>query len=182
MGVHGSALVKDGQAILLRAPSGGGKTTLAYAGARSRFKALAEDVVWLDPQRNLWWGMPWSFHLLPDARHLFPELADHAPILQNNGEMKLEVKLEEIRPGSTTVSARLGGVVLMERVPGGRSRLEPITAPITHAEWGVAQTGLEMTWPHQEELVNNLLKQPTFRLYFGDDLDGALDLLEAIFE
>ena len=60
MGVHSSALVKNGKAFLLRAPGGCGKTTLAYAGARSKFQALAEDVVWLDAQRNLWWGVPWS--------------------------------------------------------------------------------------------------------------------------
>ena len=182
MGVHGSALVKNGRAILLRAASGGGKTTLAYAGARSRFKALAEDVVWLDPQRNLWWGMPWSFHLLPDAAQLFPELDGYSPVLQTSGEMKLEVDLEEIRPGSTTVSAQPGSVVLVKRVPGGKSQLEAVNSAVGQTEWSVAQTGLEMQLPHHETLVNSLLKQRTYRLYFGDDVDAALDLLEPLFE
>ena len=105
MGVHGAALVKNNRAVLLRAKSSGGKTTLAYAAARKGFKALAEDVVWLDKQRGYWWGMPWSFHLLPDAKNLFPELAPYQPVLQTNKEMKLEVNLEELWPGSTTFSA-----------------------------------------------------------------------------
>ena len=106
MGVHGAALAKNGRALLLRAQSGGGKTTLAYAGARRHYQALAEDVVWLDREQGRWWGMPWSFHLLPDAKTLFPELTPFEPILQTNDELKLEVNLEHVRPGSTTVSAK----------------------------------------------------------------------------
>ena len=69
-GVHGAALTKNGRALLLRGPSGQGKTTLAYAGARSRFKALSEDVVWIDKRSDRWWGTPSRFHLLPDAKEL----------------------------------------------------------------------------------------------------------------
>jgi hypothetical protein len=182
MGVHGSALVKNGQAILLRAPSGGGKTTLAYAGARTKFQALAEDVVWLDRQRDLWWGMPWSFHLLPDAKKLFPELASFSPVLQTNGEMKLEVNLENIRPGSTTVSARPGAIVLIERLVGGQSRLEPIDALTARTAWKAGQTGLEMKLPHHTQYIETMFNQNTYRLYFGDDIEAALALLESLFE
>jgi len=182
MGVHGSALVKNNRAILLRAASGQGKTTLAYAGARSRFQALAEDVVWLDPRRNCWWGTPWTFHLLPDAKSLFPELADYAPVLQTNSELKLEVNLPEIRANSTTVSARPGPVVLLTRRPGSRSRLDPIDREVARRLWPQGRTGLEMKLPHHPQQIETLLKQPTYRLYFGDDIESALDLLEPLFE
>jgi hypothetical protein len=182
MGVHGAALVKDGQAVLLRARSGGGKTTLAYAGARHRLMALAEDVVWLDRRQNLWWGTPWSFHLLPDARHLFPELARYSPVLQINGETKLEINLEEIRRGSTTFSARPGPVVLVERLAGGKSRLEPISAAAAREAWPAGQTGLEMQLPHHTGCVEQLLRQDTYRLYFGDDIEASVTLLESLFE
>lgn len=180
MGVHGAALAKNGKAILLRAPSGGGKTTLAYAAARSRFQALAEDVVWLDKQRDVWWGMPWSFHLLPDAKAHFPELSTYSPVLQTNGEMKLEVNLENIRPGSTTTCAKPGAVVLMERLPGGQSRLEPIDPAAAKNTWPAGRTGLEMKLPHHRQLVDNLLAANTYRLYFGDDIESALNLLEPL--
>ncbi len=182
MGVHGAALVKNGRAILLRAQSGGGKTTLAYAAARSRYQALAEDVVWLDQTRGRWWGMPWSFHLLPDARQLFPELAGYEPVLQTNREMKLEVDLETIRPGSTTVSAEPGPVVFVERLPGGQSRLEPISAAEARALWPAAHTGMEMTLPHHAACLERLLLQPVYRFYFGDDIERGVDLLEELFE
>lgn len=183
MGVHGAALVKDGQAVLLRAHSGGGKTTLAYAAAtRSSFQALAEDVVWLDGQRRCWWGMPWSFHLLPDARRLFSELTAYEPGLQTNGELKLEVNLEHIRPGSTTTLARPKAVVLVKRVAGEQSRLESIPTEEVRQGWSAGATGLEMKLPHHRDFIEALLTQhPAYRLYFGDDIQTAVNLLESIF-
>lgn len=181
MGVHGAALAKNGRAILLRAPSGGGKTTLAYAGARRRFQALAEDVVWLDLERDIWWGTPWSFHLLPDAKQLFPELADYPPLLQINGERKLEVTLEQIRTGSTTVSARPGAVVFVERAAGQTSRLEAIDPVTAKSIWLASFAGAEMDFPNYHAHVNALLSTNTYRLYSGDNLDSSLDLLETLF-
>lgn len=183
MGVHAAALAHNGKAILLRAQSGGGKTTLAYAGARRRFQALAEDVVWLDTAQDLWWGMPWSFHLLPDAKQLFPELTPYPPILQTNAELKLEVNLETVRPHSTTISAQPGPILFVERHPGGHSGLEPIDAAQARALWPAGQTGWEMQLPHHPAHLDRLLsKNRCYRFYFGDDLDRAVDLLEPLFE
>jgi hypothetical protein len=183
MGVHAAALAKNGRGVLLRAQSGGGKTTLAYACAtRANFQALAEDVVWLDSQDNLWWGMPWSFHLLPDAKTLFPELAGYEPVLQTNGEMKLEVNLENIRPGSTTVSAQPQAVILVKRLPGEKSWLEPIQAVEARWIWPLGATGLEMKLPHHSQHLESLFQHKTYRLYFGDDIQAGIELLEAVFE
>ncbi|GIK40953.1 MAG: hypothetical protein BroJett011_47860 [Chloroflexota bacterium] len=183
MGVHGAALAKNGQAVLLRAQSGGGKTTLAFAAAmRGSFQALAEDVVWLDSQRHLWWGMPWSFHLLPDAKKLFPELTGYEPVLQTNGEMKLEVNLESIRPGSTTVSAQPKAVILVERLAGGKSWLEPVQAAEARRVWPLGATGLEMKLPHHSPHLESLFQHKTYRLYFGDDIQAGVELLETVFE
>jgi hypothetical protein len=182
MGVHGAALAKKGQAILLRGASGSGKTTLAYAAARRRFQALAEDVVWLDNRREVWWGMPWSFHLLPDTRQLFPELEPYSPILQTNGELKLEVNLENIRPGSTVFTAQPGAVVFLERAHGEKSRLEKINAAEAQQLWPAARTGLEMKLPHHDKHIEALLRQNCYRLYNGDDIEGGVDLLERLFD
>lgn len=181
MGVHAAALVKNGLAVLLRAQSGGGKTTLAYAAAsRGNFQALAEDVVWLDGEHRRWWGMPWSFHLLPDAQKLFPELAAYEPVLQTNGEMKLEVNLEHLRAGSTTVSARPKAIVLVERQAGGKSRLEPLPTAAAKQLWSLGATGLEMKLPHHSRHLESLFQHKTYRLYFGDDIQAGVELLETV--
>lgn len=182
MGVHGAALVKNNRAALLRAQSGGGKTTLAYAGARRNLQAMAEDVVWLDTKNEIWWGMPWTFHLLPDAKALFSELAPYQPVLQTNEELKLEVFLETIRPNSTTVSALPGPVILVERLPGGRSKLEPIDRATAKPLWLAGYAGTEKSFPGYQTYIDELLAANTYRLYFGDDIDDAVDLVEALLD
>ncbi len=182
MGVHAAALAKNDKAILIRAKSGGGKTTLAYAGARQRFQALAEDVVWLDSSEQRWWGTPWSFHLLPDATTLFPELVGYQPVLQTNNELKLEVNLESIHPGSTTFSATPTAILLVERNKYGESRIEKISSQTLQARWPEACTGLEMKLPHHAQHMKTLFSHPCYRLHFGDNIEQALDLLEPLFE
>lgn len=181
MGVHGAAVVKDGRGILLRAASGGGKTTLAYAAARRHFQALAEDVVWLAPGGTRWWGTPWSFHLLPDARLLFPELRDYLPVLQTNREHKLEVNLEKMRAGSTITSAEPGVIVFVERVAGERSRTRRLSEDEARQRWPAGRTGLEQKMPHHPDLLTRLFRRCTaYHLAFGDDIEAAVALLEVL--
>ncbi|MES1242355.1 MAG: hypothetical protein ABUT39_12110 [Acidobacteriota bacterium] len=185
MAVHGAALVRNGRAVLLRGPGGTGKTTLAYAGARSRFRMLAEDVVWVDLRDGLWRGMPWHVHLLPDAGQLFPELEGRPAVLESAGKMKLEVDLDTIRPGSAATEARPGPIVLLEREPGPGSHLDPL-APLaldTALElWRRSPAGTEEDFPGYLDRVRELLQGGAWRLRIGTDLDKALDLLETLLE
>lgn len=178
MAVHGSAVVRDGRAILLRGPSGSGKTTLAYAAARSRFQALAEDVVWIDLKAGLWRGIPWFFHLLPDAPRLFPELAGIPATFHGAGKIKLEVDLDSIRPGSAVAEARPGPVVLLERASA--NGLEPIGPAEALALWRRCPAGTEESFPGYGRHVEELLRDGAWRLRLGTDLEAALDLLETL--
>ena len=180
MAVHGSAVVRDGPAILLRGPSGSGKTTLAYAAARSRFQALAEDVVWIDLEAGLWRGMPWFFHLLPDAPRLFPELKGLPAALGSAGKIKIEVDLDSIRPGSTVTEARPGPVVLLERGAGRGSVLEHLDLPEALEAWRLCPAGTEESFPGYDRHVEALLKSGAWRLVLGTNLEGALKLLETL--
>lgn len=182
MAVHGSALVKDGRAVLLRGPGGVGKTTLAYAGARGRFRLLSEDVVWVDLRDRLWRGIPWHVHLLPDASRLFPELAGRPAVLESAGKMKLEVDLDTVRPGSTATEARPGPIALLEREPGASSRLEPLDPAAAWELWRRSPAGTEEDFPGYAHQVGDLLKNGAWRLRLGTDLDEALGLLETLLE
>jgi len=171
LGVHASACVRHGRAALLRAPGGGGKTTLAYAAARGRFQALAEDVVWIAPDGGVWWGMPWRFRLRPDAARLFPELAGR----RVDGP-KLDVDMANATP-----SALPGPVVLLRRSPGGPSRLEPIGPDEALARWEEGRGGNEGETPDYAARVGSLLSEGAYALEVGDGpggLDGALDRLD----
>lgn len=181
LGLHGAALARAGRALLLRAPSGGGKSTLAYAASRRRFRALAEDLVWLAPEAAAVWGMPWKFHLLPDAPRLFPELAGAAPEARLNGERKIAVDLERLRPGSTTASAAPAGVVFLRRTPGSPSRIEPAAPAGAWDEWLAGAASREREVPGYDGRIRELLHAlPVHRLAVGDDVEEALDLLEPL--
>lgn len=180
MAVHGSAVVRDGRAILLRGPSGSGKTTLAYAAARSRFQALAEDVVWIDLEDGLWRGMPWFFHLLPDAPRLFPELKGLPAAPASAGKIKIEVDLDSIRPGSTVTEAEPGPIVLLERGAGRGSVLEHLDLAEALKFWRRSPAGTEESFPGYDRRVEALLKNGAWRLVLGTNLEGALKLLETL--
>jgi hypothetical protein len=181
LGVHGAALARGGRGLLLRAPSGQGKSTLTYAAARRRFQAVAEDIVWIAPGTSTLWGMPWSFHLLPDAARLFPELDGLAPSRQLNGEEKVAVDLERLRPGSTAASAEPAGVVLLHRRPGSRSRLKALSPSEAWDEWLAGGASREREIPGYDRRATALLRdRPIHRLELGDDLEAALDLLELL--
>ena len=188
LGVHASACVRHGRAALLRAPGGGGKTTLAYAAARGRFQALAEDVVWIAPDGGLWWGMPWRFRLRPDAARLFPELAYQgvnvgaglAPAREGVNPSPTSRKIE-VDVTNATPSALPGPVVLLRRRPGGLSRLEPIGPDEALARWEEGKGGNEGESPGYAARVGSLLSEGAYALEVGDGpggLDRALDCLD----
>jgi hypothetical protein len=181
LGVHGAALARGGRGLLLRAPSGHGKSTLTYAAARRRFQAVAEDIVWIAPGTARLWGMPWTFHLLPDSARLFPEL-DGLPVRrQINGEQKIAIDLERLRPGSTAMSAEPAGVVLLRRRPGSRSRLKPLDPAAAWDEWLAGGATRERDTPGYDRRAAAFLRdRPVHRLELGDDLEAALDLLELL--
>ncbi len=180
LGIHAAAVARAGRGLLLRGASGQGKTTLAYAAARRGFQALSEDVVWVEVERATWWGTPWTFHLLPDAARLFPELAAAPLERQPNGEPKLVVELEAMRAGSTTLAARSGPVVLLSRQAGGASRLAELDPESARRAWLDGCAAREREAPGYEQAVAGLLRGGCHRLWLGDDLDAALDLLEPL--
>jgi hypothetical protein len=181
LGVHGAALARAGRGLLLRAPSGQGKSTLAYAAARRRFQAVAEDIVWIAPGSATLWGLPWTFHLLPDSARLFPELAGLAPSRQLNGEEKIAVDQERLRPGSTATSAEPAGIVLLRRRAGSRSRLTALDPAEAWDDWLAGGASRERDTPDYDRRATALLRdRPVHRLELGHDLEAALDLLELL--
>ena len=180
MPIHASAFVKQGRALLIRAPSGRGKTTLVYAALRRGFQALAEDVVWIDAARQVWRGLPWRFRLPPDTQRFFPELGAYDPVLEINGVPRMEIEVAREQPGSAVVCAQPGPVVLLRRRPGRCSRLTSLDAAAARALWFEAWSGSETDVAGYHRYVNDLLRHGAYRLDCGEDLDQALDLLEPL--
>ena len=184
--VHASCVVRDGIGVVLQAPAGTGKSTLALACARRGWGLLAEDVVFARPVDGPGgdgalelWGMPWTQRLLPDAPRFFPELFDSAVRLQANGELKLELDLDEHSPGAATPRAAAGPVVLLARDSGGPTRAEWLAPADDPA-------GVEVLWPWEggwtaahDRVAARLLDHGVLRLHLNSTPDAAVDALEA---
>ncbi|MEW5990229.1 MAG: hypothetical protein AB1736_02640 [Chloroflexota bacterium] len=183
--IHASCVVRDGVGMILQAPAGTGKSTLAFACARRGWGLLAEDVVFARPRDGHGadaplelWGMPWTQRLMPDTPRFFPELATSVARLQANGEHKLEVDLDVHLPGAATPRAAAGPVVLLARDTGGPTRAEWLDAASSPAE-------VEVLWPWQvgwtsshEATATRLLAHGLLRLHLNGRPDEAVDALE----
>ena len=188
--IHASCVVRDGIGVILQAPAGIGKSTLAFTCARRGWGLLAEDVVFARPQDGAGdegelelWGMPWTQRLLPDAPRFFPELAGATARRQANGEDKLEVDLDVHAPGTATPRALAGPVVLLARGTGGPTR----------AEWlprvGGSAAEVDVLWPWDggwtaahERTATRLMNRGILRLHLNSTPDEAVDALERALE
>jgi hypothetical protein len=205
--IHASCVVRDGIGIILQAPAGTGKSTLALACARRGWGLLAEDVVFARPADGPMgrepsdleqsardgdgpggdgplevWGMPWTQRLLPDATRFFPELATATARLQANGEQKLELDLDEHAPGTAAPRATAGPIVILARDSGGPTRAEWLSPLATPTE-------VEILWPWEsgwtaahERTVARLLEHGLLRLHLNSTPDEAVTALEAALE
>ena len=184
--IHASCVVREGRGIILQAPAGTGKSTLALACATRGWGLLAEDVVFARPadgpggdaELELW-GVPWTQRLLADAPRFFPELATSTARLQANGEHKLEVDLDVHAPGRATPRALAGPVALLARDSGGPTRAEWLD-PDDEA------TEVEVLWPWEggwgeahDSTAARLLDHGVLRLHLNSTPDEAVDALEA---
>ncbi len=134
------------------------------------------------PSRIAQNNLKWKCYFLTNSKRLFPELQPLSARRIINGESKLTVNLEEIRPDCVTPHGRAGNVVLLRRQPGGRSSLEEVGLAEAYQDWLTGCAASEHEAPDYEHFVTSMLRDRAYRLHFGDDIDAALDLIEPLFE
>jgi len=177
--MHAAGVVRNGVGVAIGGPAGSGKTTLAMACARRGFGVFAEDVIFVrvQPATIELWGQPWTQRLLPDTRDLFPELAGIEGRRQPNGEVKIEVDLDEVLPGRAVPCAPAGPIVQLERGTDGPTRIEAI------------EDDLDLLWAwddgwtrDHERAAARLAAQQRYRLHMNGAPDEAVDLLEVLLD
>jgi hypothetical protein len=179
--VHAGAIVHMNKAVLLVGESMAGKSTLCYAAVRAGFQLLAEDVVYVSTRGGLrLWGNPWRIHLLPDARRLFPELADLMPQIQANGKLKLAVDVATAGAGRMCRHAERALVCLIQRHHEQSSALEPIEPRIAiDALSRDLEAGFDLH-VRAREVASALVERGAYRLWVGRELEGAVQVLRGM--
>ena len=177
--IHASGVVHRGRGAVLQGPAGAGKSTLAMACARAGFGVLAEDVVFARRSGGgvELWGMPWIQRLLPEAVDLFPDLRGVVPRLQPNGEHKIEVDLDLLRPGAAQPSAQAAAAVLLVRGSDGPSRIEPLSPDEAAAAFEVLWAWGDGWSDRHEATVRALLARGAARLHMNGPPEAATELL-----
>lgn len=96
--MHGALVARNGEGIMLAGDSFAGKSTLAYACARSGWTYVSDDAVYIVRERQDRYavGDPHNIRFRPDAPQLFPELADRLPRIRPNGKMAIEIRTREL--------------------------------------------------------------------------------------
>lgn len=127
--LHCACLARDGQGILLAAPSGTGKSTLCYALAKRGYDYLSDDWTYLyrENGRLLASGLPLPMKLLPDCGRWFPELGKQTPALTLNGELAYEFDVEAAGL-RTARSCEPQLLLFLDRTGGDGFRVSPLSA------------------------------------------------------
>jgi len=120
IGLHAGCVVRNGNAVLLAAASGVGKSTMSLALALRGWSLLSDDwtFVAMTPTGLQAWGMWTSLKLLPDAVRYFPGLATQSPAPALNGEMSYEIDPWAFFRIGRAIDAKLTALILLERDPG----------------------------------------------------------------
>lgn len=121
--LHAGCLARGGRGVLLAGASGAGKSTLALALALRGLELLGDDLVFLRDDRVL--GLADAVGLTADTRARFPALAGE--VIPDDGFPKALARPEELPGCRTTDSCAPALLVFPRIVPGGASRLDPLS-------------------------------------------------------
>ena len=123
--IHAACVARDNRGVLLCGPSQAGKSTLAYACARSGFTYVTDDASYMVRCRaaeRLIVGDAHRLRLRPEAASLFPELAARVPSMRGNGKLTLEVPTGELSGISAAPAANVHRIVWLRRAAAGPAR------------------------------------------------------------
>ena len=179
--IHAAAIIRGGHAVLLAAPSGTGKSTLAYLAHRAGIGVLSDDHVWvqLEPALRIWGG-PLNVRLVAEASGHFPELSELAPASLTRGTLKTALKLGDVsqadhaRCDSATVCVMTRGAkVALDRI-GGSEMAEELARQLT--------PGFDRFAGRHDEVVRALTADGGWRLTLSANPFDALPLLQRMLD
>jgi len=176
--LHSALVTRRGIGVALCGESFAGKSTLAYACARSGWTFVSDDGTFL--VRNLGdrygVGNPHTIRLRQDAKSLFPELAHCTVARRHNGALGMEVRTSEL-PVATTRGCSIDHLVFLRRSNSGRPGINRFNAGEA-LRWLERATlyGPDDVQASQRQAYRRLLDAGLWELHYSD-LPNALELL-----
>ncbi len=179
--IHASCVALNGHAVVLCGHSGAGKTSLAYACARSGWTYLSDDATYILRGRaeRAVAGRPFRIRFRESARRLFPELNRFMPERRPNGKLDIEVDTSALGL-SVALESAVSHVVFLNRQEGSRATVEPFPhACALDRLQNVICYGHERVRQEQHHALTDFLRLPIVELKYGD-LAGAENALREL--
>jgi hypothetical protein len=178
--MHAACLERNGVGVLLWGPSGMGKSTLAYACARSGWTFVSDDATVLPQNREdcVVTGKPHQARFREDAPRLFPEFDGYATRARPTGKLSIEVPMTSIAGIRTAVQCEVRRLVFLDRGKcGGLERIGVESALEQMMQDSRSQS--EETQARHERALRRLLHAPAYRLRY-ERIQDAIEALESL--
>ena len=179
--IHAACVRSCGRGILLCADSGEGKSTLAYAGARSGWTYISDDSTYIPMHRKdrMAVGNCHSIRFRPSGAELFPELAGFPMTPRATGKPSIEVRMSEWPEIATTSMTLIDHVVLLNRRYADTQELVSLRAEAVWPWFTQFLMSPPETRPAQEATLARLLSAGVFELRYHD-LEWAIDRINQL--
>jgi hypothetical protein len=181
--LHASTIIRDETALILYGQSGSGKSTLSYQLLKQGADILSESAVFIASEGgHRLWGDIQDIYLRPDAKGIFPELANYPEKTLPNGKTKIPVHLPVVGTKNQRRLYFSGPMILiiLERSEDSHSRLleinhhDAINKLIFERE-----SGFDLS-DKFEDTVKQLPVINTYVLKSGNDLIFKAEMLEKL--
>jgi hypothetical protein len=180
--VHASCVALNGRAVVLCGDAGAGKTSLAYACARSGWTYLSDDATHIVRNRadRAVVGRPFRIRFRESARRLFPELNQFTPERRPNGKLDIEVDTSALGL-SVALESKASHVVFLNRQERARATVEPFPRGDAPSRLqNLICYGDERVRQEQNRALTEFLQLPIVELKYGDPVGAENALRELV--
>jgi hypothetical protein len=180
--IHAGCVSKEGKGILLCGDSGAGKSTLAYGCARTGWIYTSDDTCYLlhsaGAPRVV--GHSHRVRFRPEARELFPELAEHTATIRLEGKPSIELPTSALSMVSSSAEVTVNAIVYLKRAQGSRAVLHALpkgsgASRLTDELFSAGDVRIQ----HAIHL-ETLAATPTFELHYEKLDEGILALQQLL--
>jgi hypothetical protein len=179
--LHAACVSSHGHGMLLCGDSGAGKSSLAFAGARSGWTFTCDDASYLlfDRADRVVVGNCHQFRLRDSGAQLFPELEGRSVTPRATGKPSIEIPTAELPELSTSESAIVQYIIFLNRQDVRAPQLVSFSHEKALAWFQQFPYASGLTYTAQRTAITQLLDVPVFELLYTD-LDWAVERLNRL--
>jgi hypothetical protein len=179
--VHGACVALQNQGMLLCGDSGAGKSSLAFACARSGWTYISDDASYIPLNRSdrLVIGNSHQIRFRPSGASIFPELEGRPITPRAAGKPSIEIPIDEFPEIVAADSCHVRFIIRLNRRAGRGQELVRVPsvsfAPTFHRDL-ILTGGMGNT---QQNAIRRLLEAETYGLRYTD-MDWAVERLQRL--